>query len=99
MDNNNDKNKDQTDQPTENPTTLTCTRVLQDILADTGDYLETTSDNASDTENTETEWQSQTKDQTTLHDLDMEKVTKTRWPRTEIRKMGEKENGKSILFV
>ena len=35
VDDNNDENKGQTDQPTKNSTTITGTRVLQDLLADT----------------------------------------------------------------
>ena len=68
--------------------TLTGTRVPQDVLTDTSTTLRLPQ---TGTKNTETEWQSQTKDQTTLCDLDMEKVTKTKWPRTEIRKMEEKK--------
>ena len=42
-------------------------------------------------QNTETEWQSQTKDKTTLCNLDVEKATKTRQSGTEMRTMGEKK--------
>ena len=62
-------------------------------------HLETTSDNVPGTEDTKTEWQNQTKDQTTLCDLDMEKVTKTRRPGTEIRKMGKRKMEKYFIYL
>ena len=97
IDNNKDESKEQTEQPTEQIVTLTGTRVPQDILMDNSATLRLLQTMTQVLKNTETKWQDQ-KDQTTLHDLDMEKATKSRWPGTEIRTMGERK-WKSILFI
>ena len=86
---NNDKNKGQTDQSTDQPMTLTGTRVLQDVLADTSTTLrlpQTMPQVLKIQKQTGTTKQKTRLPYTTWT---WKKITETRWPGTEIRKMGE----------
>ena len=99
IDDNKDESKEQTEQPTNQIITLTGTRVPQDILMDTSTSLRLPQTMPQVLKTLETEWQSQTKDQTTLRNLDMEKDTKTRRPGIENKDNGRKENRKVFLFI
>ena len=96
IENNNDESKEQREQPANQIITLTGTRVPQDILMDNSTSLRLLQTMPQVLKH-RNKMANPTKDQTALHDLDMEKATKTRWPGTEIRTMGERK-WKSIFL-
>ena len=90
---------EQTDQPTENPTTLTGTRVLQDVLADTSTTLRLSQIMHQVLKIQKQNGKTKQKTRPPYMTWTWKKITETGQPRTEIRTKGEKEKGNSILFM